>query len=190
MRKETIKHLILSAFVTIICILLTLTVIDQKVPAIDQHIYENLTGWGPDILHNVLAAIAFTVHTELAFVFTVLTIIWLLYKYKKALYLNLLLCMTMGGGVVITYFIKTAVARDRPGEMASMNVWGLFTDKISFSFPSGHAVKAFFAFRFYHLRGLHRNKGKKAKNIHHHLLFILNCNNRFGSNNSKQTLRY
>ena len=163
MRKETIKYLILSVIVTIITILLASTVVDQKIPAIDQRIHESITGWGPDILHNILAAIAITVHTELAFVFTVITIIWLLYKYKKALYLNLLLCMNMGGGVVITYFIKTAIAKERPGEVASMNVWGLFTDKVSYSFPSGHALKAFLLFGFIIYAAYTEIKDKKLK---------------------------
>ncbi|SES87270.1 phosphatase PAP2 family protein [Anaerobranca gottschalkii] len=130
----------------IITVILSLYIKRNPIPIMDLKVQGILTPLGNSILYWPLVIITYLVDTKTAFFLTVITMILLLHKYKNQLYFNFLLCTTMGGGVVITYFAKTFVQRERPGEIFFMDVWGFFTEQVSYSFPSGHVIKAFLLF--------------------------------------------
>lgn len=51
-------------------------------------------------------------------------------------------------GCLLAYFLKELIARPRPNEVISMNLWQLGTESVSQSFPSGHVMKITFLMVF------------------------------------------
>lgn len=51
-------------------------------------------------------------------------------------------------GCLLAYFLKELIARPRPNEVISMNLWQLGTESVSQSFPSGHVMKITFLLVF------------------------------------------
>ncbi|MFH1592763.1 MAG: phosphatase PAP2 family protein [Candidatus Woesearchaeota archaeon] len=84
----------------------------------------------------------FSIWTNGFFSLIVIGLILLYYKRK------LILGYLIGFGVVgaIAYLLKIAIRRARPFE--TLNIVSLIPDKAGFSFPSGHAIFAFFCLGF------------------------------------------
>ncbi len=144
MRKSETRLLWISLGFAISAITLIAIILHKDLTSFDDQIYLWLSNRWFASYQEVIGAITYLAHTKTSFILTVLAMVLLL--YKKLYYHTMLLLTTMGGGVMITFILKTIIARDRPGEIAHMNIWGLFTDRISYSFPSGHAVKALLLF--------------------------------------------
>ena len=52
-------------------------------------------------------------------------------------------------GSLLAYLLKEIIARPRPNELISINLWQLGTESISQSFPSGHVMKITFLITFF-----------------------------------------
>lgn len=139
MRKSEVRLLLISFGLAMATVVLTFFILNKDLTTFDDGIYIWFSSWWATSLDPAMKVITFLAHTKTSFVLTVLAFIVL--SYKKLYQLSSLLVTSMGGGVIITFLMKSTIARDRPAEIAHMNIWGLFTDKISYSFPSGHALK-------------------------------------------------
>ncbi|WP_353893941.1 phosphatase PAP2 family protein [Proteinivorax hydrogeniformans] len=142
--NTNIKFLLIALGITVISVLFTGMLLNGTFETFDNVINDFLTSIRTPFVEQMMIAITALGGTKVSFILTVAAIGTLL--YKKRFYLNFLLINAMGGGVIITYIIKKAVARERIAETAYMNIWGFFTDRISYSYPSGHSVKALLFF--------------------------------------------
>jgi len=139
MKRREVGFLLISLGLTIATVILTFFIITKDLSAFDESIHNWFSSWWIPSLDPLMKVVTFLAHTKTSFILTVIGLSLLF--YKKLYHLSFILLSSMGGGVVITYLMKSTIARDRPAEIAHMNIWGLFTDKISYSFPSGHALK-------------------------------------------------
>ncbi|WP_350342900.1 phosphatase PAP2 family protein [Proteinivorax tanatarense] len=142
--NTNIKFLFVALGLTVIAAIFTVLVLNGTFETIDSDINVFLTSLCTPFVEQTMILITALGGTKVSFILTVSAIGVLL--YRKRFYLNFLLINAMSGGVIITYIIKKMVARERIAETAYMNIWGLFTDKISYSYPSGHSVKALLFF--------------------------------------------
>ncbi|MDR5659851.1 phosphatase PAP2 family protein [Serpentinicella sp. ANB-PHB4] len=154
--KNTIYLLTLSV------VILTVTVLKKESLILDSFFFEWMNAWSTPKLHAFMEQIVFLGSTEGLFILTVLTLLVLLRKYRfdlMVLYLSIMSC-----GLVVTYAMKKFIQRPRPAATVFVDFWGLGADSISYSFPSGHAMKStlFFGFLtccvYLHIK----NKGIKA----------------------------
>lgn len=86
-------------------------------------------------------------HTETLAIFTIIVSITLLIRKK---FRDIIFFLSvLGGSIVITFIMKITIERDRPGEIEYISVWGLGDNVISYSYPSGHAVKGLILLGFF-----------------------------------------
>ncbi|QNO15496.1 phosphatase PAP2 family protein [Alkalicella caledoniensis] len=143
--KNREKRLLLAALTfTLLTVALIYIIIIKDLTTIDDKVHSLIATWWKEELSPIIRGFTFLADTKTSFILTVIALGYLV--YKKLYKYGFLLITSMGGGVIITYIMKTTIARDRPGEIAHMNIWGLFTDRVSYSFPSGHALKALLLF--------------------------------------------
>lgn len=139
MKKNERQLLYVSAVFGIAIITLTYVVATKDLTALDAAISDWFASWWIGGLTPIIRAFTFLADNKVFFLLMGCTLAIL--AYKKLYYYAFLLATSAGGGVAITYAMKLTIARERPGEVLYMNIWGLFTDVVSFSFPSGHALK-------------------------------------------------
>ncbi len=68
-------------------------------------------------------------------------------------------------GCLLAYLLKELIARPRPNELISVNLWQLGSESISQSFPSGHVMKITFLIVFLVLLYTVERKGKLPMGI-------------------------
>ncbi|WP_102029051.1 phosphatase PAP2 family protein [Salirhabdus sp. Marseille-P4669] len=76
-----------------------------------------------------------------------LIIVFFLYSTKKIQEVILYLFL-MSTGIVVTLILKRIMKVERPGEVHYIDFWGLGNNIVSYSFPSGHAMKSLLLFGF------------------------------------------
>lgn len=59
---------------------------------------------------------------------------------KNLVHLYLLLLMVLGG-ILVNFLLKVSFQRLRPGDMYNMDIFGIDTGILSYSFPSGHTMR-------------------------------------------------
>lgn len=84
--------------------------------------------------------------TEILAVLSLLILVYLTYQ-KKFIEMILYLFL-MSTGIMITFGLKLLIHRERPGEIEYVDFLGVGKELISYSFPSGHAVKSLLLFGF------------------------------------------
>jgi undecaprenyl-diphosphatase len=70
-------------------------------------------------------------------------IIVLVFWIKKLWWSVFAFSTAMIGGVFLNIILKTMYQRSRPMEMESLEVLGISIESVAYSFPSGHAMRAF-----------------------------------------------
>ncbi|WP_010096412.1 phosphatase PAP2 family protein [Ornithinibacillus scapharcae] len=109
-----------------------------------------LNGWSYSLSNPVTDVFwrMFTVlsDTEILAVLSLLILVYLFYQ-KKVIEIILYLFL-MSSGIMITFVLKILLQRERPGDVEYIDFWGLGKDIVSYSLPSGHAVKSLLLFGF------------------------------------------
>lgn len=84
--------------------------------------------------------------TETLALLSVLMIIFLF--LQKRIQEMILYISVITSGVLITFLLKVIIQKERPGEVEYIDFLGFGKETISYSFPSGHAVKSLLLFGF------------------------------------------
>lgn len=113
---------------------------------IDLFVYEWTSFVANPFLDNFWRMFTLLGETE-ALALLSLIIVVFLFRNKKYSEITLYLFM-MSIGIVLTLVLKLLIKKDRPGEVEYIDFWGYGNHIISYSFPSGHAVKSFLVFSF------------------------------------------
>lgn len=143
-RKITGLHILfcltaVSGIFSILIILMDTSFIDINAQRLFQ--LQDIT-WINQFLNVSTSLAATTVMTVLSLLIIVLFMI------KRYHYLNFLFITIMSGGVILTVLMKVYIQRERPGEITYLDFFGFGADIISYSYPSGHAVKGLLFFGF------------------------------------------
>ncbi|MCA1066635.1 phosphatase PAP2 family protein (plasmid) [Rossellomorea sp. AcN35-11] len=139
---------------------------------IDQWVYESVVGQMHPLFEKVFIAITFLADTKMLAVFSVVTVIalWMRKNYKWIIFYIFM----MSSGVFLTLLLKLTIQRDRPGgEVDYVEFWGIGGELISYSYPSGHAVKSLllFGFWFFYLNR------KQSENLFNRItsIYLITC---------------
>ncbi|MFT4413701.1 phosphatase PAP2 family protein [Fredinandcohnia humi] len=157
--QRRIPLIYLSIWFASLTILFTIMVIKNRLTVIDRFFYDLYTLGTNPFLEKIIKGITSIADTKTLSFISLLAFVWLLIR-KSPLSQVLLFLVVMGGGIVITFIMKLTIERERPGEVVFVDFWGLGNHLVSYSFPSGHAIKAllFFGCVYYFVR-------KEIKNL-------------------------
>lgn len=78
--------------------------------------------------------------------FVIMLIVTGFLLYKKNWYLSFFTVWLTVSGVVLNFLLKLLFQRERPGEMSYIEVFGHSLEIASYSFPSGHTMRAVLIF--------------------------------------------
>ncbi|WP_160112578.1 phosphatase PAP2 family protein [Salicibibacter kimchii] len=95
-----------------------------------------------NVFPQVMSWISFFGSGEVLMILTALLMLWLSLK-KKAYAQTLFVAVVMGGGVLLNLGLKFLFQRGRPEDSSYFEVFGYTFEWVSYSFPSGHAMRAF-----------------------------------------------
>ncbi|GAA0342298.1 phosphatase PAP2 family protein [Bacillus carboniphilus] len=142
----------LSLCLFLFTVLFTDRIIQNEFNLADQSVQSWAVSISNPIITNFMSAVTLLAKTEMLALMSATTFIY--FAVKKYLHYIFLFLFVMGGGVVITFLMKISIERDRPGETFYVDFWGLGSDIISYSYPSGHAAKGllFFGFLIYYVQ--------------------------------------
>ncbi|MCH1624026.1 phosphatase PAP2 family protein [Ferdinandcohnia quinoae] len=137
----------------------TIIIVNDVFYTIDTNVEDMLASWSSPILERVMEGITFLAYTKMLALLSAVALIWLLIK---KLYIQIIFfLLLMGGGVILTLVMKLTIERDRPDEITYIDFWGFGNNIISYSYPSGHAVKGFLFFGFL-IYLIHRKMNSKG----------------------------
>jgi undecaprenyl-diphosphatase len=145
--------------------LYTLFVIKGGMDEVDQWVYGAIEIH--PLVEKCLVGVTFLADTKILALFSLITVIilWIWREFKWIFFYLVL----MSSGVFLTLFLKLGIKRDRPGGIVEyIDFWGMGGELISYSYPSGHAVKSFLLFGFWILY----LKQTSLKNQLHQIVFI------------------
>lgn len=96
---------------------------------------------------QLMKAASYLGSTEVLMIATLVILLWL-WMRKMRVHAWLFL-FVMGGGVIFNLLLKFSIQRARPGDESHvLQLFGAQFDIISYSFPSGHAMRAFLFYGF------------------------------------------
>lgn len=134
----------------------------------DSFIYEwtkSMSNSTTDTMWRIFTLVG---ETEALAILSLVIIIFLIWQRKwKESFLFLFL---MGIGVVLTFCLKVLFQRDRPDGIEYIDFWGFGQEIISYSFPSGHAVKSLLLLGFIIWLFHHTGNPNKLKPLIYFLL--------------------
>lgn len=114
---------------------------------LDVLVHNWMTIWGHAAGRAVMQVVSYLGSTELLFILTAVTLLALWLNNRRAQ--AWLLFFVMGGGVVLNALLKFIIQRGRPGDAVHVfELFGADLQIISYSFPSGHAMRAFLFYGF------------------------------------------
>jgi undecaprenyl-diphosphatase len=145
-QRRYLSLLLLSILIIPITVIFTIMTVNDSLGSLDSLVQNWFSSWTSPILEQVMKGITFLAYTKMLALLSVITILWLF--IKKKFYLILLYLTIMGGGIILTFIMKISIERERPGEITYIDFWGFGSELISYSFPSGHAVKGLLYFGF------------------------------------------
>lgn len=90
-----------------------------------------------ETIAEIITSIAHTETLAVATLFIVVGLILFRQPFKELLFFLLLI----GGGIVITFLMKIFIERERPGSIEYIRILGYPEEIVSYSYPSGHAMK-------------------------------------------------
>jgi undecaprenyl-diphosphatase len=99
----------------------------------------------PQAMIHLMQGISYFGSGEVIMILTGLTVGWLWIRHK-AVRQALLFIVVMGGGVLLNLLLKFGFQRGRPDEVHYFDFFGSTLEMISYSYPSGHAMRAFLFF--------------------------------------------
>ncbi|WP_160112571.1 phosphatase PAP2 family protein [Salicibibacter kimchii] len=108
---------------------------------IDAVIYDWFSVVDNDFTH-VVSWVSFFGSGEVLMILTALLMLWLGLK-RKSYYQTFFVAVVMGGGVLLNLSLKFLFQRDRPEDISHFEIFGYAFEWVSYSFPSGHAMRAF-----------------------------------------------
>lgn len=125
---------------------------------IDQMLLDFFVHKCPESIRNIFSNIAMIASTRSVFILSLLVIMLLVFLKE---YRSLIVYATsMSLGLMVGFLMKNGIKRMRPCGDVVMDLVYFTTDHLSYSFPSGHAIKAviLFGFTYFILSHLTDNK--------------------------------
>lgn len=133
--------LLISISATVMFTFIAISANQHTASVLDAAIRNWFPGIGND-LSEVMSWISFLGSGEVLMIFTALLMLWLGLK-KKAYAQSLFVAAVMGGGVLLNLALKFLFQRGRPEDSSYFEIFGYTFEWVSYSFPSGHAMRAF-----------------------------------------------
>ncbi|WP_335868999.1 phosphatase PAP2 family protein [Bacillus sp. 2205SS5-2] len=140
------KFIYLSSTLVLLSIIFSLLVVQGRLDTFDQHVQDWFLSWMTPELQTLMKGITFLGDTKMLAVISMIMLLWLL--IKKHFYRLFIFLTMMSGGVIFTFLMKIFIERDRPADVSFIDFWGFGSHLVSYSFPSGHAVKGLLYFGF------------------------------------------
>ncbi|GAA0454639.1 phosphatase PAP2 family protein [Alkalibacillus silvisoli] len=128
-------------------IALSFAVVNQEQTWLDTQIANALSPLQDTAFISSMDLISSLGSTELLVVSSFLTITVLWFKQKSLKHIILFIAV-MGGGVLLNLLFKFTFERGRPDDLHHIEAFGVNLELVSYSFPSGHATRAFLFFAF------------------------------------------
>ncbi|WP_042148430.1 phosphatase PAP2 family protein [Paucisalibacillus sp. EB02] len=144
MSQVTYKRLCIIAFLfSLCCVLLIQQDVIKRIDFLFNQWSYSFSNPMTDVFWRMFTILG---DTETLAISSILMIAFLL--WKKKIQEIILYILMMSSGIIITFCLKIIIQKDRPGDVEYIDFWGFGRDIISFSFPSGHAVKSLLLFGF------------------------------------------
>ncbi|MDG5789812.1 phosphatase PAP2 family protein [Evansella sp. AB-P1] len=149
MKRKEIHIFLFSIILILLSALFTFTVYNGSWYTVDNQLQPLFTSWNSSFIEKTMKSITYLAYTKTLALISSIAILVLLIRKSYAHIFHFMIIM--GVGIVGTFFMKINIARERPEEVSYVDFWGFGGDIISYSFPSGHAVKSllFFGFMIY-----------------------------------------
>lgn len=96
---------------------------------------------------SFMSGVSFFASSEILMLLTIILMAIFFFKYKD-IWLTLLLAIVVGGGVVLNLALKFIFQRGRPDDISNLEIFGYSFEWVSYSFPSGHSMRAFLFYGF------------------------------------------
>jgi undecaprenyl-diphosphatase len=171
MKQRSGLYIFFSIVLLGITVLFSMNTMQNSFEVLDEKVQRVALSWTTPFLDQIMKGVTFLAYTKMLALLSALTLCWLL--VKRLFYEIFLFLTIMGGGIIITFMMKVTIERDRPGDISYIDFWGLGADLISYSYPSGHAVKGFLFFCFIIVALCMKMKKKLLRNGLIALLIIL-----------------
>lgn len=91
---------------------------------------------------SFMSGVSFFASSEILMLLTIILMARFFFKYKD-IWMTLLLAIVVGGGVILNLVLKFIFQRGRPDDISNLEIFGYSFEWVSYSFPSGHSMRAF-----------------------------------------------